>query len=1012
MYLRNLKAANNSIDNLSPLGKLSAALPELPFDALENMLADFASAFTQNDRLFKLQVGDGKIYDDRLLPQSVEGTESLSACYSYKVTCLSPDAFIPLKRLLGLDAQINILTAGSGMGDFDAHGPGLLTRCGLITRAEALPSNGGFARYKLTIEPPLALLRYRTTSRVFQDKSVPEIVQQVLDEHIAANPTIGRIFQTQFTLRKQYPPRSYCLQYRETDLAFIERLLFEEGIAYTFGHEAGEVPICRLTAFDDPWDLPQAGQGTVRFHRADATEAEDSLTEWTEARRIGPSKASLTSYDYKEARTAEATEDNVMEDQFGRKSEGHAADSTLEDFEAQTLYYATDSKELARYAELRQSVHERQKGGYRGEGNLRDLLAGQWFCLSGHPNFAWLPREEREFVACTLAFDAHNNLPQRLTQHLTPASALSPSPSPASGRGWSEVPGEGTPYWVKLEARKRGLPLTPAYAHTCHARKTAIGIQTATVTGPQGEEVYTDEMGRIKIQFHWQRPKEHPEFGANFDERSSCWVRVAYPSAGEAWGHQSIPRIGQEVLVDFIESDFDRPIVKGVIHNGRQPNPWFSDAGSLPANRALTGIKTKEHHGQQYNELLFDDTTGQVRTKLSSEHGKTQLNQGYLTHPRQDGEAEPRGDGVELRTDRHGAIRAGEGLLITTEAKPGASGKQLDREQAQAQLESARRTAQVLADTAEHQNADAAEIGPEARNEEGNKGTTAKGGHLDHMVEAVKSWEAGTNTDPQGNTATGGQSGKQAVLLMSGAEGIGLVTPQEMVLTSGGNLDTISQRDTQQTTARRWIHNAGKKISLFVHGIADKVNLKLITAKGHAQMQAQSGDVEIIGDQNVRLTANKGKLIAAAGEEILLTCAGAYIRLKGGKIDIHGPGKLSIKAANFAFSGPASMDTKPFLMGTLGEPQHFIELNQHYDDLEPIKGAPYKLTFEDGSVITGKLDEQGFARHEGVPAGRACLEWGEDVRDWEAQLKRDNDQFGSASDTQSAIALIRKLSGG
>jgi type VI secretion system secreted protein VgrG len=207
---------------------------------------------------------------------------------------------------------------------------------------------------------------------------------------------------------------------------------------------------------------------------------------------------------------------------------------------------------------------------------------------------------------------------------------------------------------------------------------------------------------------------------------------------------------------------------------------------------------------------------------------------------------------------------------------------------------------------------------------------------------------------------SGRQSGKQPVLLMSGTEGIGLVTPKEMVLTSGENLDTVSQRDTQQSTGRRWIHNVGKKISLFVHGVADKINLKLITARGHAQMQAQSGDVEITGDQNVRITANKQKLTAAAGEEMLIACAGAYIRLKGGKIDIHCPGNISIKG-NHSFSGPASMNPehpsfpesslKEFL--TLSVDQSPEALNFSW------AGMPYKLYANGGLLQEGVMDERG-----------------------------------------------------
>jgi len=988
MNLPGIPSSQNLLD------KLAAALPDLAFPALESILADFASAFTQESRLFNLQIGDGKTYGNRLLPQSLEGREALSTSYRYEVTCLSPDAFIPLDGLLGLGAQLDILSGGGGL--FEPGGE-QLTRCGLITEAQALPSDGGFAKYKLIIESPLALLRHRRTSRVFQDLSVPDIVQTILDEHIAGNPAIGGILKTDFDLSKQYPERSYCLQYRETDLDFIERLLFEEGIGYRWSHESGDAATSKFIAFDDPNSLPQASQGKVRFHRAEATESADSLTEWREARRIGPSRASLRSYDYKPVRTDEVGCDTQAWEQT--QGEDIQAETGLEDFDAQTLYYGTDAQELHRYAALRQEAHDRKKGGYRAQGNLRGLMAGEWFCLAEHPAFDKLPEEEREFTACALEFAAHNNLPQGLN------SRLSLPFGKKSAEGESPKP-----YWVSLSARKRGLPLTPAFAHTRHAKPRAQGVQTATVTGPSDEEVYTDEMGRIKIQFHWQRPQEHPGFGANFDEGSSCWVRVAYPSAGVAWGHQSIPRIGQEVLVDFIEGDIDRPIITGAIHNGEQHNPWFSEAGRLPPNRTLSGIKSKEFYGQQYNEILFDDTEGQVRAKVSSEHGKTQLNQGFLTHPRQDGEAEPRGDGFELRTDRHGALRAAQGLLLSTEPKPEAWGRQLDRESAQAQLDAARKAAQILSDAAEQQGVQPLEIGPGTKTEEGQSGKNAARGHIDHFVEALRAWEAGTNTDPKGESAQPDQAGQQAILAVSGQDGMALSTPQELVVTAGMNLDTVSLRDTQQSTARRWVHNVGKKVSLFVHGIKDKASFLLTAATGHVQMHAQSGDVEVVGDKNVRIYANKQKLTVVAEEELLLTCGGGYIRLKGGNIEIHCPSNISYKSAGHSMSGPTSMNVAMPVM-PIGEiPKDVIALEHVYHDGTPLAGAEYTLTLPDDTIIKGTLDSSGRAQVE-VPPGVVfgTVEYGPMPTPWKVTDQTPNPSKGSVS--SRIDSLIDKYAG-
>ncbi|WP_337882549.1 type VI secretion system tip protein VgrG, partial [Chromobacterium haemolyticum] len=420
------------------------------------------------------------------------------------------------------------------------------------------------------------------------------------------------------------------------------------------------------------------------------------------------------------------------------------------------------------------------------------------------------------------------------------------------------------------------------------------------------DEIYTDAQGRIKVQFHWQRPEEHAQFGANLDEKSSCWLRVAMPSAGAGFGHQFIPRIGQEVLVSFIEGDIDRPLVTGVFYNGSHPTPDFSGAGSLPANKTLSGIKSKEHRGEGYNELLFDDTPGEVRAKLSSESGKTQLNQGFLTHPRSNGKAQPRGEGFELRTDQHGAIRAAHGLLLSTEAQNGAGGKQLAREHAQSQLQSAVALSQALAETATGQLADSMETGPDEIGDDNAKSGKKDTGHLLHQLDALAAWEAGSNTDKDGKTAKD-QAGQQPQLILSGPAGIASVTEQSQTLAAGTNLNLVAQRDANHTTGRRWIHNVGKNISLFVAGVKDKIGIKLIAAKGKVQIQAQSDAMEITADKDVTITSCKQRIEINAKKEILFTAGGAYFRIAGGNIEVHAPGTVSVKGASHNLSGPDSL---------------------------------------------------------------------------------------------------------
>ncbi|MDW5419214.1 type VI secretion system tip protein VgrG, partial [Iodobacter sp. CM08] len=514
------------------------------------------------------------------------------------------------------------------------------------------------------------------------------------------------------------------------------------------------------------------------------------------------------------------------------------------------------------------------------------------------------------------------------------------------------------PYKTDFTAQRRGQPMLSHLGEQEFTKPTSRGVQTATVVGPAGSEVHTDEQGRIKIQLHWQRAQEHPEFGANLDDKSSCWIRVSMPSAGAGFGHQFIPRIGEEVLVDFIEGDIDRPIVTAVVHNGSHPPSTFSGAGSLPANKTLSGIKSKEFEGGQYGELLFDDSKGEVRTKLSSEHGKTQLNLGYLIHPRTDGKGEPRGEGFELRSDKQGAIRAS-GLLISTEAKGGASGKQLDRSPAQSQLESALDTAKNLGEYATKQLADTIETGNDDQTikPDNSSGDKASHGHLYHHVHASKSFEAGSNTDKDGKTKSKEQAGQQKIILLHGEDGVAITSPQSQTLSAGSNLDQVAQRDTNQSSGRRWIHNVGQHISLFTGGIKDKITMKFIAAKGQLQMQAQSDDIEVTGDKNVKLTAIKGKGLFNAKQEILLTAGGAYIRIKDGKIELHAPGKVSIKGGSHDWSGPAKLSVELPDLPKSGKFQEFFVLKNAKGKVLP--NHPYQMTLPDGTMIKGETDNKG-----------------------------------------------------
>ncbi|WP_083340573.1 type VI secretion system Vgr family protein [Chromobacterium vaccinii] len=905
---------------------------------LNSLLSSFASAFNQDQRLLTLELGSGQVAAEQLLPQSLDGEEGVSKAYRYQLTCLSPDGAIELKTLLGQSARIGIA---------DAQGQETV-RCGVVSQARLMGSDGGFAQYGLTIEPPIALLRHRRTSRVFQDLSVPDIVQQIVHEHQAANPVFARAQAIEFKVGPAQP-RSYCLQYREDDFSFIVRLLHEEGYAWRFEHVDGDSPQVKLAVFDDAYSLPPAEIERVRFHRSDATEEEDGLTDWNASRQIVPGNVALATFDYQPVSTQHTGDSSQIDQGQG----GQALQSSLQDYDPQGLYYAGDADQLSHYARLRQQAHDLQAKQFEGGGSIRGLTAGQWFRLDDHPAHEADSHEQREFVVTGQSFQVRNNLP-------TDLKAILPAGDQADA-----------PFTTRIQAQRRGIPLTPAYAGTASAKPTSLGVQTATVVGPAGEEVHTDAQGRIKVQFHWQRPEEHPTIGAGLDDKSSCWLRVAMPSAGAGWGHQFIPRIGQEVLVDFIEGDIDRPVITGVLYNGSHPTPDFSGAGSLPANKTLSGIKSKEHQGGGYSELLFDDTPGEVRAKLSSEPGKTQLNQGYLAHPRSNGKAQPRGDGFELRTDHHGAIRAAHGLLLSTEAQNGAGGKQLAREHAQSQLDAALSLSQALAETATGQLADTMETGPDEIGPDNAKAGKKSDGHLQHHADALKAWEAGTNTDKDGKTAKE-QAGQQPLLILSAPAGIASLTEQSQTLSAGQNLNLVAQRDANHTTGRRWIHNVGQHISLFVAGVKDKVALKLIAAKGKVQVQAQSDAMELTADKDVTITSAKQKIHLNGKQEILLTSGGAYVRIKDGKIELHAPGTISFKGASHDWSGGTSLGQTYNAMPQTKFDDRFQLVDQHTG--KPLANHKYEIHRGFGGVERGVTDASGFTHQVKNPDAAENIE--------------------------------------
>ena len=395
-------------------------------------------------------------------------------------------------------------------------------------------------------------------------------------------------------------------------------------------------------------------------------------------------------------------------------------------------------------------------------------------------------------------------------------------------------------------------------------------------------------------------------------------------------------------MIDYINGDLDRPIVIKVLHNGRHANPHFSGTGSLPANKMLSGTKTKEHFGQGYNELLFDDTTQELRTKLSSEHAKSQLNLGYLIHPRTEGKGEPRGEGIEARTDASIALRGAQGILISAEARFKASGKQLDRQALNAAMNTAKELMTTYGELSNSHQADNTELDA-----------------LKQLMDKISAWEKGSNTDKQG---TGGGA---PIIGISAPAGLAISSNDATAITSGSNLDIVTQQSTQITAGKNFYVRVKDRISLFAH----QMGMKLIAASGKVEIQAHSDNIEMTAAKNVQITALESGGLKA--KKLTIITEGASYEIGAGGIISKTSGAHVRFAGKHTMVGPAGVNVDLPSLPKTEDRNNWIDLDLDGFGAKAMAGVKYTLRFNNGTVREGVLDGNGYASEKTVPWGQA-----------------------------------------
>jgi type VI secretion system secreted protein VgrG len=411
----------------------------------------------------------------------------------------------------------------------------------------------------MTVNAWLWFLTRTADCKIFQEKTAPEIIKEVFGDHKMA------IFEDGLT--GSYAKRDYCVQYRETDFAFVSRIMEEEGIYYYFEHKDGKHTL-KLVDSESGHKKLENKASIAYYPPGRALHGnEEYIQSFRQAQRIEPGTVATRSFDFTKPKA-----DLGVKAQ--NKQEHQSADYEIYDFQGD--YVLADNGE--HFAKVRVDEFHTEFELAEAETNVRDIAVGCLFSLTNAPR----KDQEKDYLIVSADWDLRNNT-------------------------YEASVNEDAAYSCTMTVLQSKQQFRPARSTP---RPTMGGPQTAVVVGPGGEEIYTDKYGRVKVQFHWDR------YGKK-NENSSCWMRVSSPWAGANWGGVAIPRMGQEVVVDFLEGDPDQPLIVGRLYNADQMPPY-----ALPGNMTQTGIKTRSSKGggaANFNEIRFEDKKGSEQVFLHAE---------------------------------------------------------------------------------------------------------------------------------------------------------------------------------------------------------------------------------------------------------------------------------------------------------------------------------------------------------------------------------------------------------
>src|SRR5574343_1230016 len=798
---------------------------------------------------------------------------------------------------------------------------------GHITQITRDGSNGGCARYHLIGEPWLAFLGHTQDNYLFQDNSVIDIVDELLSDWKDQGKLVPA-WRWQLADPAAYPKRGMTVQYRETDLAFLKRLLSEEGLFCWFEHQSEDGDTLgkhTLLIADHNGAFTDNAQSRIRFTQAGATLSEDSIDRWHGLRQIDTVETNASSWDYRSLSTRpQGARSSIDSGSLPKTAAWH---------DPGQYAWQNSAHGERMLGNQRQAIDARLKQ-FDGQGTVRTAAPGTTFTLVDHPEHDLDAPEQRKFLITAVTHEARNNLDESVNGE--------------QGREQKKKKSVDL-YRNHLTAIRASIPWRPlsadSHGRNIHPRPTINGTLTAVVVGA-GQPTHTDRDGRVRVQFPWQRGaqsasrSEHPTGADNgpASDALGVWLRVMTPVAGANWGGHMTPRPGQEVLVAFQNGNIDRPIIIGTVYNGsgqtdaqgnQQAGNTQEASANAPAffagkeaeahthNASLSGLKSQQLNTSKtgqggYNQLVFDDTPGESRIEAATTEYQSSLQLGHLKQQTDNARQADRGHGAELATQASLALRAGNGLLISADIRPNASSTHLDSREPIAQTQDAHSLTQSLADVAAKQNA-ALKGDPQADKLPAIEAWQ----HAEEVMSATASQNAGQTSGDTIKATLGGTgtvpAWSEPRIQFAAPAGIAQLTPQNHILATGKHLSIATGQDTNLIAQGNHSLAVKDGIALFTVGKAKgkskpnaETGIHLHAASGQVSLQSQSGKTTAAADKKVTIASATGNLNASAKQKILATAQGAYLKIEGGNIELHAPGKVELKASQKNLTGPKS----------------------------------------------------------------------------------------------------------